>query len=181
MAILDWLRGKGNGPDDPESAAIRESEVATVRKIAHELDAIDKIDSGTARYIACFAYILGRVAHADLDISEEETMAMEHLVAERAGLPETHAVLVVQMAKTHNQLFGGTENYLVTREFDEIATRDDKLALLDCLYAISAADESISAIEDAEIRKIASELKLSHRDFITTRMGYTEHLSVLKD
>ena len=44
-------------------------ETETVRKIIAELD---RIEPEKARYIASFAYILGRVAHADLGISEEE-------------------------------------------------------------------------------------------------------------
>ena len=50
---------------------------------------------------------------------------------ERTGLPEEQAIMVVQMAKTQNVLFGETENYLVAREFGEISTREQKLALLE--------------------------------------------------
>ncbi|NIM63068.1 MAG: hypothetical protein GTO30_15925, partial [Acidobacteria bacterium] len=62
--------------------------------------------------------MLSRVAHADLDISDDETRAMEELVIETGGLPEEQAIIVVQMAKTQNLLFGGTENYLVAKEFN---------------------------------------------------------------
>lgn len=173
MSLLDWLVG---GAARPQDAA--HSEVETVRKIARELD---ELDPDTARRVACFAYILGRVAFADLHISDEETMVMERVVTDTTSLPEQQAVLVVQMAKTHNQLFGGTENFLVTREFGRLASSDDKRALLECLYAVSAADASISVEEDNEIRKIASELGLEHRDFIIARSKYAEHLDVLKD
>ena len=46
------------------------------------------------------------------------------------------------------QLAGGTENFLVTREFKEIATREQCRELLDCLFAVSAADDSISGVEE---------------------------------
>lgn len=173
MSILDWIKG-----DKPSTSQTEPSEVETVRKIARELD---QLEPKRARFIACFAYILGRVAFADLEISEQETAVMESLVSETGGIPEPQAVLVVQMAKTHNQLFGGTENFLVTREFNRIASIEDKRALLECLYGVSAADHSISAHEDGEIRKIASELNLDHRDFIAARTRYAEHLDVLKD
>jgi len=170
MSILDWLAG---GRPQQDS-----SEVDTVRRIASELD---QLQPDEARLIACFAYILGRVAHADLEISDEEVASMEGIVAEQGHLSPAQAAMVVRMAKTHNQLFGGTDNFLVTREFAEIATRAQRLALLECLYAVSAADESISAEEDHEIRKIASELKLEHRDFIDARTRYAEYLDVLKE
>lgn len=174
MPILDWLRGSDSRPERPST----ESDVQTIRRITRELD---DLGPEQARYIACFAYILGRVAHADLDISDEETAAMERLVQETAGLPESQAVLVVRMARTHNELFGGTENFLVTREFAATASVEQRRALLECLYAVSAADESISAEEDHEIRRIASELRLPHSDFIAARSRYTEHLDVLRD
>ncbi len=173
MSILDWI--KGANPSAPQAAL---SEIETVRKISRQLD---QLEPKRARFIACFAYILGRVAFADLEVSDEETAVMESMVTESGGIPEQQAVLVVQMAKTHNQLFGGTENFLVTREFNRIASIDDKRALLECLYGVSAADHSISAHEDTEIRRIASELRLDHRDFIAARMRYAEHLDVLKD
>ena len=41
---------------------------------------------------------------------------------EQAGVPEELAVIVVQIAKTRAELFGPTEDYLVTREFKRVAT-----------------------------------------------------------
>ena len=106
---------------------------------------------------------------------------MESLVRDRAGLPEEQAVLVVQMAKSQSRLFGGTENFLVTREFARQATNEQKRALLQCLFAVSAADESISTAEDNEIRRISRELRLGHDDFIEARSAFRDYLAVLKD
>ncbi len=152
-------------------------ETETVRKI---VNALDGMEPALARYVAAFAYLLSRVAQADHTISPEETRAMERIVMERGKLPEEQAILIVQMAKTQNRLFGGTENFLVTREFNEIATREQKLALLHCLYSVAAADQSVSTLEDNEIRNISKELLLSHEDFIDVRLEYRQYLSVLK-
>lgn len=178
MSILDWLglsagAGDRSENDKPDSA----SQTETVRQI---VEALDDLDQERARYIASFAYILGRVAHADLEISDEETGEMERLVVEYGGIPEEQALIVVQMAKTHNQLFGGTESFLVTREFSQQTSHQDKMALLECLFAVSASDESISSQEDSEIRKIAGELLLTHQDFLAARSRYSKHLEVLR-
>jgi hypothetical protein len=45
---------------------------------------------------------------------------------------------------------------------------------------VCSADRSISTVEDNEIRKISTELKLSHEDFIAVRLNYRDHLAVLK-
>lgn len=154
------------------------AETDSVRRIAAKLEALEP---ERARYVAAFAYILGRVANADLDISEEESRAMEAQVQEHGALPEDQALLVVEIAKSQNRLFGGTENFLVTREFGQIASREQKLSLLDCLFAVSAADESVSILEEEQARRISSELGLSHQDYVSVRARYSAHRDVMKD
>lgn len=173
MGLLDILKGGGAGVERPSESL----ETETIRKIVERLD---ELDTERARYVAAFAYLLSRVAHADLEVSKDETRAMERIVMERGDLPEEQAIIVVQMAKTQSLLFGGTEDYLVTREFAELATHDQKLRLLDCLYAVSSADQGISTVEDNEIRKIANEIRLSHADVVAVRSRYQDHLNVLK-
>jgi uncharacterized tellurite resistance protein B-like protein len=172
-AILKLLGLTEERFDAPDGSARTE----TVRKIVDELD---HMPADRAAYVASFAYILSRVAHADLEISEEETRAMERIVRERGLLPEEQAIIVVQMAKTQNLLFGGTENFLVTQEFNRLADRRHKLALLDCLFAVSAADSRVCSAEDKVIRQIADELLLEHREFIEVRARYRDHLGVLQ-
>jgi uncharacterized tellurite resistance protein B-like protein len=171
---VSWLRILGVGREQTRQEA---GDTATVRKIVAELETMDP---AKARYIAAFAYILGRVAHADLEVSQVETSKMENIVRRLGHLPESQAVLVVQMAKSQNRLFGHTENFLVTREFVEISTREQRQELLDCLFAVSAADESITSTEEAQVRQIASELGFSHRQFVEARKAYSEHREVLK-
>ncbi len=154
-----------------------EGDTETVRRIVSRLEAMDP---EKARYVAAFAYILGRVAHADQDISAQETSAMEAAVARFGGLREEESILVVQIAKSQNRLVGGTENFLVTREFSKIASQEQKAHLLDCLFAISAADESISPTEESQIRQIASELGFSHRDYVVERSRYSKYREVMK-
>lgn len=141
--------------------------------------ALDGLEPARARYIACFAYILGRVARADHGITAEESAAMERLVSERAGLPPEQAALAVRIASAHGLRHGGTEDFLVTREFASLADRSQRLALLDCLFELSSSDRSIVTLEDNEVRRIASELKLEHADFIAARAAYLTHLKVL--
>jgi len=172
-SMFESLRG---GSPRMHEAGVDETE--SVRKIAA---ALDEMPTERARYIATFAYILGRVANADMEISKKESREMERLVVDRGGLPPDQAVIAVQIAKTQNRLFGGTEDFLVTREFNEIADRSQKLQLLDCLYAVSAADDGISTVEDNEISKIASELNIERADVVRTREAHAADLNVLKD
>jgi len=172
MSLLRFLK---LNPDEREKSS---SETETVRKITQ---ALDRLEPERAKYIAAFAYLLGRAARADLNISPEEARVMERIVMEHGGLPEEQAIIVIQIAKAQNILFGGTENYLVSREFKEMSGYPERMALLDCLFAVAAADESISTIEDNEISQIADELRIEHRDFISIRLKYRDSLAVFKD
>jgi uncharacterized tellurite resistance protein B-like protein len=171
MSILKML---GLGRDAKQTGA---GDSDTVRRI---VDALRHMEPAHARYVAAFAYILGRVAIADHVISEEETRLMERILMERGGLPEEQAIIAVQIARSQNELLGGTEDFLVTREFGAFATYEQKLALVDCLFAVSAVDGAIGLAEEHEIARTALELKVEHADVVRSRVAYREYLSVLK-
>ncbi len=85
-------------------------------------------------------------------------------------------MIVVQLAKTSNLLFGGTANYLVAREFSALATYDQKLALMRCLFTLAAADASISTAEEGEIHRIANELRIDQPDLVALRVAHRRQL-----
>jgi uncharacterized tellurite resistance protein B-like protein len=172
MSLLSFL-----GLGRPTGKDVSAEETASVRRI---VEALERMEPEAARHLARFAFVLGRVARADLTVSAEETGAMERIVMQRGGLPEAQAVVAVQIAKSQNALFGGTDDYLVTREFAASATREAKLALLDCCFAVSAADRDITGEEEAELRKIGTELGLSPADLVAARAAYRDSLAVLK-
>lgn len=172
MSIMHFLGlGKKEATGSQENRRTAPEETETVRKI---VAALDQMDPDRARYVAAFAFILCRVARADMNITQSEVGAMEHIIMERSKLPEEQAILVVQMAKTQSNLFGGTENFLVTREFNRIATGEQKLALLDCLFAV-ASEDMISTIEENEISRICTELQLTHDDYVAGLIAYRDY------
>jgi len=165
------------GWDRDEEQHSSQAKTATVREIVRQLDGLEP---ERARFLAAFAYVLSRVANADLDISAEETAEMERIVSSLGGLPEEQAVLVVQIAKSQQLLFGGTEDFLVTRELGALADHGAKEQLLHCLFAVSAADDAIDAAEENEIRRIAEELGFEHREFSDIRSRYNDKRTVLQ-
>jgi len=161
--IRAWL---GVRPDDEQDHA----------PLRDTLAALDHLEPDRARFLAAFAYLLGRVAHADSHVSVEETQAMEVLVREHGHLSQDQAMVVVQLAKTSNLLFGGTANFLVAREFSALADYDQKLALMACLFAVSTADAAISTDEESEIHRIANELRIDRPDLVALRVANQRHL-----
>ena len=170
---MSLLRFLGLGGEAPAPSP----DTASVRRIAARLE---RLPPDTARYLAAFAYVLARVAHADLSFGAEETASMRGLVAEVGGIAPEEAELVVEIAKSQARLLGGTENYVVTREFRRISTREQRAALLDCLFAVAAADGTISGAESLEIMNVAEELGFTRPEANAVRARFRAHLSELR-
>ena len=140
------------------------------------VEALDRLEPARAQHLARFAYLLGRVAHADRHVSPEETRAMERLVKDEGGLGAEQAILVVSLAKSSNLLFGGTADFQVAQEFSESATYEQKLALARCLFAVASTDDAISMAEETEIHRITSHLKIEPADLTKLRLEHRDFL-----
>ena len=153
------------------------AETATARRIVARLEALPPDE---ARYLACFAYVMSRAAAADFDISDEETALMEQFAIQFGGLDSSQAVLVVQMAKVQARVQGATEDFVVTREFRDISTPEQRVALLRCCCAIGAADGTINAEEASTVNEIARELDVERDVVNAVRAEFHEQLSAVQ-
>jgi len=162
--LLSWL-GVDDARDAQESTPLREL-----------IETLDRLEPARARHLARFAYLLGRVAHADRQVSPDETRAMEALVVREGGLTAEQATVVVGLAKTSNLLFGGTADYQVALEFGEAASYDEKLSLGRCLFAVASSDQQISLPEEAEIHRILNQLRILPADLTKLRVEHGRYL-----
>ncbi len=161
----------------PRPVAPDRSDTETIRRIAAQLQ---QLPVEQRRFIGGFAYVLGRAAHADLSVSPEEVAVIERTVMEVGGLPEAQAVLVVEIARAQAELQGATEDYLVTREFATSATLEDRERLLRVAFAVTAADDSITAEESAELNEIGKELGFTASEVDAVRVGFADQLSAIQ-
>jgi uncharacterized tellurite resistance protein B-like protein len=179
MSFMRFLTRPGDGgrPGGPantdQGAASLSSETEAVRRIVGRLEALppDK-----ARLLAGMAYVLARAAYADMDISDAETAAMEEELSE-SGLDQSQAVLVVEMAKLQEKTAGGTSDYLVTREFRELSTPEQRLMVLRACFRVCAADDAISGTESTTLDEIASELDISREDATAVRAEFADKIT----
>lgn len=163
--------------DDEEPLAGSSAETATARRIVARLNALPPEE---ARYLACFAYVMSRAAAADFHISDDETALMEQFAIQFGRLDSAQAVLVVQMAKIQAHVHGATEDYVVTREFRDISTLEQRVALLRCCFAIGAEDGTITADEAATVNEIARELDVERDVVNAVRAEFHEQLSAVQ-
>jgi uncharacterized tellurite resistance protein B-like protein len=131
-------------------------------------------------YLAGFAGQLVRVAYADTTISDEEQASIVRLLRERMELDAREARLVVDLVRHESETFRGMHHHLLNRAINAYASAADKQALLECLYAVAAADRLVSNEEDLEIRRIASALLIPRRAANDVRAKYRDRLEVLK-
>ena len=178
----------GPGPEHEQAADRAEAsfnaasaaagETATVRRIVARLE---EMPPERARLVASAAYTLARAAHADLDISAEETAVMERELQAHGELDEPTAILVTEMAKLQANTVGGAEDYSVTREFANLASVQQRMDVLRACFAVGAASGSISAEESATLNQIASELKLDTAVVASIRSEFHERLSSVRE
>jgi len=167
VALLRFLGIGGESKDE-------KGDTATVRRIAAQLE---RLEPDKAKFVAAFAYVLARIANADLEIDESETTEMQRCLRALSDLSDSEAALAVEIAKSQSRLLGGTENYVVTREFRAISTRQQRVAMLQCLYAVAAADGTITTDESAEIVTIAEELGFTRMEANSLRAQYRDKIA----
>ncbi len=166
-----------------EEAALNEAaaaagDTATVRRIVARLESMPPEQ---ARLVASAAYTLARAAHADLEISAEESAAMEVELQANGALDEATAVLVAEMAKLQAKTVGATEDYVVTREFAALATEAQKIDVLRACFVISAASGTISAEESAVTNQIGRELNLDPDVVSRIRAEFHDRISAVQE
>ena len=169
MRALRELLGIPERPDAHEPQALR--------RIAAQLDGLE---AQQARYLAAFAYVLARVARADLEVSGAERERIAELLSLHSGFDASRAALVAELAGALQAERGGTDNYVVTRRFRELSTREQRIELLDALFAVAAADQSISETESTEIVKIGAELGFAREEIAALRSRFRAQLAVLR-
>lgn len=152
-------------------------DTATVRKISAELE---RLGPEQARYLAAFAYVLARVAHADLHLDSAEVQAMHDTLERAGGLSNQEATLVCEIACDQSEQLGGSENYVVTREFRAVSTKAQRAQLLDCLFAVAASDGEISTAESTETLAIGEELGFTRPEALAVRSRFRDYVAELK-
>ena len=106
---------------------------------------------------------------------------MEHAVVEVGQLTEPQAVLVVEMARNMNELYGATDDYVVTREFGP--ERHAGAARGRCCARRSRwrrGDDSITPPRVAELNEIGKELGFRADEVDAIRDEFRDQLAALQ-
>jgi len=166
-----------SAPFQPHPGAGSVAEVEMVRGI---IARIDKLPPDRARFVACAAYVIARAASADEQVTDEASQYMEKVLVDETGLDAAEAALVVETAKLQALTTGGTDDYLVTREFRDVSTPEQRLDILRACFAIAAIDGTIDATESFTLDEIALELDLEPPALAKLRGEFADRFSVVQ-
>jgi len=165
LATLFRTLGLGSAESTQETETV--AQIATV---------LSGVSPERARLLAAFAYLLGRVAFADHDVSADERAVMEARLATEADVSPEQAEHLVRLAVVATGSHGAAEDYQVAREFEALATREEKLQLLRALFTVSA-QQGITTVEDTEISRIAGVLRLDRADVTALRHEFRDAIN----
>jgi uncharacterized tellurite resistance protein B-like protein len=170
---LSLLRFLGIGA----KAAGRDVEPASLIELGAQLETLPPEES---RFVAAFAYTLARIAGADLRTDDAERAEIARHLEAFGGIEATQAAVLadsaVRIADTHSP----SDDHLVARAFRDMTESPERLRLLRCLYAVAAADETISTREDNEIFEVATAIGVARERVVALRSEYKQYLGTMK-
>jgi uncharacterized tellurite resistance protein B-like protein len=137
---------------------------------------LDELPQEEARLIAAFAYLLARVAGADLRTGTEERASLSKRLETFGGIDAALAGRLTDTAIHAAEAHGASDDHLVARAFRDMSDHSERLRLMRCLYAIAAADDTITTVEDNEIFEIAAAVGVEREDVIALRAEWKEYL-----
>ena len=120
------------------------------------------------RKLSLASGLMARVAYVDEKVEPAEQAGIRNSLEKVWGLTSKESDFVAQVALS--EYARGMDNYRLSRQFFENTTEDERVKFLDVLFAVAASDGEISYDETEEIRKIASALKLTHKQFIDAKL-----------
>lgn len=170
---MSLLRFLGLG----DSARGRESEPASLAEIGQQLELLAPDE---ARFVAAFSYLLARIAAADLSTDDAEREAMGERLQGFAKLDPDRAALLANAAIQAAATYSPSDDHLVARAFRDMSDASARIRLIRCLYAVAAADQNISTVEDNEIFEVAGAIGIPRSDVVAVRSEFKEYIGSLK-
>jgi len=141
---------------------------------------LDRFPPERLEYLAGFAGQLTRVAWADEEVSEVERERIQGILAESSNLEASEADVVIDLLRGQLENLRGTEDYQLNRAVNAHADLEERENLIDCLFAVAAADGTVSNVEDQEIRKIGHALEIPNERLMDIRGRYRAQLEILR-
>ncbi len=125
-------------------------------------------DPQRLHYVTLFGGLLGHIAGIDKKLSESEVQEIRRALSDLGGFQEEELNLILDVIGEES--LRGLERHRLTAGFWEVSGPEDRRRLIECLFAVAAAEGGLNDAEVEEVRRIAHALGLTHRQFIEAKL-----------
>ena len=125
-------------------------------------------DNDHAKQLAAVALMLDVIA-VDDEQHETEIAMLHQIVSSQFDVTAEAATDLIQQAEYNRR--EATDYYHFTSEINRYFSEQEKIDLIQALWQLAWADNEIHDLEQHVIRRLATLLHVSHKDFIATRLA----------
>jgi uncharacterized tellurite resistance protein B-like protein len=115
-------------------------------------------------FICLIGTLIATIAHVDEHFDPAEKKALKRCLTDQFSLKGNELTLLFQVVE--EQARQGFDFHEVVTEINRIASYNDRLHLMECLFEVSIADGEMAHDEAEEIRRITKALRIPHKTFI---------------
>ena len=120
------------------------------------------------------AVLLYEIMRADGQFGTEEKQVYHRLLTEHFSLDAQELVSLTTL--TEDQVEKATDFSQFTRVINDVCDAQEKRKILDGLWHLAYADDTLDPEEEYLIRKIADLLYIPHSQFIQSKLAASSHL-----
>ncbi len=114
------------------------------------------------------AALLLEMAHTDREFHEMEAIIIRDLLQHKFGLCEESTAELLQFAQQERE--SSLDLFHFAKDINEGFTLEEKVEVMEALWRVIYADGVLDKYEDYLIRKLATLLRLSHRQMIDAKV-----------
>jgi uncharacterized tellurite resistance protein B-like protein len=111
--------------------------------------------------------LLLEMTHMDGEVWPEQRAAVEAAVLDQFDLEEDEAKELLELSEAERS--ESTDYFQFTSLINDVYMQDDKIRLIELLWKIAFANESLHKYEEHMVRRIADLLHVSHKAFIAAK------------
>ena len=115
-------------------------------------------------FICLVGTLMAAVAHVDENFDPAEKKALKSCLRDQFSLKEKELKLLFEVVE--EQARQGFDFHEVVTELNRVASYNDRIHLMECLFEVSIADGKMSHEEAQETRRITKALRIPHKTFI---------------
>ncbi len=113
--------------------------------------------------------------HADFEVLPEENRQLQRILSQQFQFSNNQIQTLLKQAES--QRTNRQDIWLFTNSIKKHLSREQKLQLMENLWRLIFADDTVDKYEDSLIRKITTLIGLEHADMIQTKLKVKEELN----